>query len=577
VAPAPAPSSPVTSCPASPLPSVQGLSLSAASPHPDVPSPPLASSSSSTSPTPSRPLEQWLTDDSVTTKGDEYVEVRVWTSPQHSTAILYPTSRLRTMGSDTMPHHDVFQQAESLSAKERQGFWCGEGGEHMVRFNSAEQHQCHLVVKMWDDFRQLDTTSQEACQKQYVSRTYECLSKARNPTRVIRQLQSFAHFACGGGETYIEPSKFIQCPSEIVSERDLFKKLVQKVLKEVEKSRKALVQANNQDAKSRTRAPSARVLDQTTLGKQRVRKALSVTTSLCESVAKALLAEHPLIDSVESAEVHDGLPSYTINSKGTPSEDAEEFSYDALVVRKENRSLLTKFNNKWRKDVVSVGAQVNPATKERSATVTWKSDSKAVTVIPRFFEVVGWSDYYHLISPSILGDDDEGSALATPPRPVTPSFRHSFSLSSQSSFGSATPVTPAEKAAQKMHELVDRVVSSGASLVNMRALLRQLEGAVEKMSSMSSMETEQDSGSDSEDEEKDGNVDKEVDSNRDEDTDQGEDDEDAGDEDGALMEDDDAVEGDDSVSSERTTRSSKRKADIKLAGKTRKRAQRRLA
>ena len=507
----------------------------------------------------------------VETQQDHYVEVQIWTSSLPPTKIWYPKSPLSTMGSETMPHPDVFREVESLEAKDRRDFWCGQGGEHMTRFSKAEHHLCHLLFKMWHDFQQLDATNQHAYREQFVTRTYQCLSKAKNPTRVIRQLQAFAHFVCDGGETYIEPSKFIQCHGEVVSQRPLFKKLVQRVLERVKQSEGEHQAAVDRVNRSRAKAPSGRVLDNTSVGKQSPSRPLVVSIALCESVAKEVLAEHPLIGRVVSAKVKEGLPCYTIEPKdnASPSSGQEqEYSYDALAVREENRSLLTAYNKKWRKDVASIGLQIHPVTKQWDATVTWKSDSKVVLVSRRFFEVVDWEDYYDLIPSPALDDDEKGSAPVTPLRSTASSARYSSSLSS----GSATPLTPAEKTAQEIHELVDRVTSKGLSERLLRAVRDRLEDIVKKLPSMPANETEKDTGSEHEDEEEEGNGSI---SEGEEEAARGEEDaeeehKEAEGEEEAQMDVDDEAEGDDDES--RTTRGSKRKAKRGLTAGRAKRA-----
>ena len=505
------------------------------------------------------------------------MEVQIWTSSLPPTKIWYPKSPLSTMGSETMPNPDVFRKVESLEAKDRRDFWCGQGGEHMTRFSKAEHHLCHLVFKMWHDFQQLDASHQHACREQFVTRTYQCLSKAKNPTRVIRQLQAFAHFVCDGGETYIEPSKFIQCQGEVISQRPLFKKLVERVLERVKRSEDEHQAAVDRVNRSRAKAPSGRVLDNTSVGKQSPSRPLVVSIALCESVAKEVLAEHPLIGRVVSAKVKEGLPCYTIEPKdnASPSSGQEqEYSYDALAVREENRSLLTAYNKKWREDVACVGLQIHPVTKQWDATVTWKSDSKVVLVSRRFFEVVDWEDYYDLIPSPALDDDEKGSAPVTPLRSAASSARHApSSLSPWSSSGSATPVTAAQKTAQQIHELVDSVTSKGLSENRLRALLDLLVGAVEREPSMPAMETDQDAGSEHEDSDEGDNESV----NEDEEQAQGEEDaeeehKEDEDEEEAQMDVDDKAEGDDDDTVARTTRSSKRKAKTKLTAGRAKRA-----
>jgi hypothetical protein len=500
-----------SSAPASPLPAVDGLSLASpsssqspalpppSSPSSSSPSSSLPSSSSPPSLPPPRPLEQWLHDDSVKAHPDNYVKVSVWTSLQVSTTIMYPKSRLSTMGTDSMPDLSMFRAAEARTANARQAFWCGEGGDHMVRFNNGEQHQCHLLFVMWHDFQQLDSSSQQACKSDYIKRTYECLSKARNSTRVIRQLQAFAHFVCDSGETYIEPSKFIDCSTEVTSHRSLFKKMVQKVLAKVKHTEQEHKAAMERPASS----PSTRALANTSVDKQRLPKMLAVSIGLCERYSNEVLIEHPLISRVDSADVKDGLPIYTVVIKGEASL-SEGYSHDALAIREENLVVLAAYNSDWKKDVGKVGEQIDPLAKKRTFTVTWKGESDSAEVSKRFFELVGWMDYYQMISLSSHDDDEAESAPSTPlrlaPPHSQPSSSSQWSLSSPSSRFS-TPVTRGEGTIQQLHELVDNTASKGMSETRLRALYDRFVEAVKKESSIPAMETDKDTGSEMEDDE----------------------------------------------------------------------------
>ena len=334
-------------------------------------------------------------DDRVELHENNYVEVSIWTASaaEEPTKIRYPKSRLTSMGTDTMPHHDIFRNAESLSSQQRQDFWCGEGGDHMIRFNKGEQYQCHLLFVMWHDFQQLDSSNQKACKDVYIRRTYDCLSKAGNSTRVTRQLQAFASFVCDGGDMYIEPSKFIQCNGEVISQRSLFKKLVQKVLEQVRRSEKEHKAAVERVDRSRAVAPSTRVVKNASISKSSVPQILAVSIPLCEAAAKEVLAEHPLISRVVSAEVKEGLPFYSIEIKGETSSASEEdagYSYDALALRQGNVALLDAYNKKWKQNVARIGDLIDPITRQRTPTVTWKRGSQVTEVSKRFFESVGW-------------------------------------------------------------------------------------------------------------------------------------------------------------------------------------------
>ena len=199
--------------------------------------------------------------------------------------------------------------------KERGEFWRGEGGDHLLRFNNSERHQCHLLFVMWHDFQELESSEQATCQEEYIKRTYVCLSKANNSTRVIRQLQAFAHFVCDGSSYFIQPSKFTQCDSEVISQRFLFKKLVEKVSERVQKSQNEY-QAAVTRAAGGGGSSSSRVLKNTSLKKQPLPKVIVESITLCEAVADEMLAEHPLISEIVSAEVEDGLPVYFVDIKG---------------------------------------------------------------------------------------------------------------------------------------------------------------------------------------------------------------------------------------------------------------------
>ena len=414
--------------------------------------------------------------------------VPIWTGTQEQqqpTRIWYPKARLTTMGSETMPHHDVFQRAESLSPQQRQEFWCGEGGEHMIRFSHSEQHQCHLLFAMWNDFQQLNFADQQACKAKYIKQTYGCLSKARNSTRVIRQLQAFAHFVCDGGDTYIEPSKFIQCDSEVISQRALFKKLVKKVLDRVEESE----QEHKAAMERSTEPPSTRALKRTTVKAQPIPKVVVISIPLCESVAEDVLAEHPLIGKIVDADVKGGLPIYTIKIRDTASGEPQVYSYDALAIRKENLSSLAAYNEKWKKDVARVGEQIDPDTSTRTPIVTWKGKPAVSEVSRRFFEVVDWMGYYDLIQPSI--EDDEKEAF-TPVRPVATSRSYSVSpLSSISPSTASTPLSSAEKRLQQIEDLVSIATSKKMSATSLRALFDKVQKMVREEPSNPAAETEQ--------------------------------------------------------------------------------------
>ena len=398
------------------------------------------------------------------------------------------------MGTDSMPHYNVFLKAEFLSPKERQGFWCGEGGDHMVRFGRAEQHQSHLLFVMWHDFHQLDSSTQQSCKSEYLKRTYECLSKAGNSTRVVRQLQAFAHFVCGGGDIYIEPSKFVQCDSEVVSQRPLFKRLVQRVMERVEQSEEKHKAAVERASKSRSVAPSVRLLKSASKGEgsSPVSQTLMVSIQLCEAVAKEVLAEHPLISRVVSAEVHDCLPSYTIAVKGHPvSGESTTYSYDALAIREENIPLLAAYNKKWKQEVAKVGSQVDPATRQRTPTVTWKPDSRVTEVSRRFFDLVDWQDYYALVRSASEDEEGMSSNFSTPMRSSAEPAR-SASLS--------TPMTPAERTIQRIHNIVNSLASKGMSEPQLQALCNQvLQMSKQREPSGAAAETSLDSDLEGED------------------------------------------------------------------------------
>ena len=381
--------------------------------------------------------------------------------------------------------------------KERQDFWCGEGGDHMVRFGRAEQHQSHLLFIMWHDFHQLDSSTQQSCKSEYLKRTYECLSKAGNSTRVVRQLQAFAHFVCGGGDIYIEPSKFVQCDSEVVSQRPLFKRLVQRVMERVEQSEEKHKAAVERASKSKAGTPSARLLKSASKSEalSTVSQTLVVSIQLCEVVAKEVLAEHPLISRVVSAEVHDCLPSYTIAVKGqTVSAESTTYSYDALAIREENIPLLAAYNKKWKQEVAKVGNQVDPATKQRTPTVTWKSDSRVTEVSRRFFDIVDWQDYYALVRSASA---DEEGMRNNPSTPVRSSAVPARSALPQSL---STPMTPAERTIQRIHDIVNSLALKGMSEHQLQALCNQvLQMSKEGEPSGAAAETSQDSDLEGED------------------------------------------------------------------------------
>ena len=483
--------------------------------------------------------------------------VPIWTGTQEHqqpTRIWYPKARLATMGSETMPHHDVFQRAESLSPQQRQEFWCGEGGEHMIRFSHSEQHQCHLLFAMWNDFQQLDFADQQACKAGYIKQTYGCLSKARNSTRVIRQLQAFAHFVCGDGDMYIEPSKFIQCDSEVISQRALFKKLVKKVLARVEESE----QKHKAAVKRKEGPPSKHVLKKTTVKKQPIPKIVAISIPLCESVAEDVLAEHPLIDEVVDADVEDGLPIYTIKIRDASSGEPQVYSYDALAIRKENLSSLAAYNEKWKKDVARVGEQIDPDTSTRTPIVTWKGKPAVSEVSKKFFEVVDWMGYYDLIQPSI--EDDEKRPF-TPVRPAGTSRSNSVSpLSSISSSTASTPLSSAEKRLQQIEDLVSIATSKKMSATSLRALFDKVQKAVREEPSSPAAETEQEFVSESEDME-DVGVEEEVKERNDEEGRDDGDDEAERDDEGAEAAMDEEAEGDEQP---RHDRRAKRKAMVSL-------------
>jgi hypothetical protein len=493
---------------------------------------------------------------------DNYVDVSIWTTSaaEGPTKIQYPKARLISMGTESMPHHDVFRTAESLSSQERQAFWCGEGGDHMIRFNKGEQHQCHLLFVMWHDFQQLDSSNQKACRDVYIRRTYDCLSKAGNSTRVTRQLQAFAHFVCDGGDMYIEPSKFIQCNGEVISQRPLFKKLVQKVLERVRQSEKEHKVAEEKVARSRAVAPSTRVVKNASISKPPVTQILAVSIPLCEAVAKEVLAEHPLISRVVSAEVKEGLPLYSIEIQGEASSTSEGdagYSYDALALRQGNVALLDAYNRKWKQDVTRIGDSIDPITKERTPTVTWKRGSQVTEVSRRFFERVGWMDYYELVRSSSTDDDDEfKSAPFTPVRSTASPHPRSSSRWSQSS---STPTTPAEKTVQELHEVVDNAASKGMSEARLRALLDQVLQAINQLPSSAAEETDKGTGSEMED---DGEVGSPIDGGEEKEVEQGDgNDAQDKDEDEGRMDEDDVEEEEDDPSPRR----SKRKAASRLS------------
>ena len=507
------------------------------------------------------------------THPDDYISVSVWTSTQKSTAILYPKSRLSSMGVDSMPSQEVFRAVEASSANDRSAFWRGEGGEHLARFSNAEQHQCHLLFVMWHDFQQLDSSNQKMCKDDYINTTYQCLSKARNATRVIRQLQSFAHFVCDRGETYIQPSKMIECNGDVIFHRSLFKRMVQKVLKDVQQSREA-----HQAAEQRTRSTPAsrRVLNNTsTSSKQRVPQVRVISSALCEKYADEVVREYPLVSGIVSADLEDGLPIYTVKIAGEASSADQDnrYSHEALVVREENLVILATFNKKWKKEVVRVGEQIDPITGQRSPTITWKGKPQSVEVSAHFFDVVGWMDYYKLIRLSPLDDDDDNegkSAPFTPARSATPHSRYSSSPQSLSS-NLSTPSTPGEETIQKLHELFDRIVSKGISEDCVLSLCAQLEEVARKQSSVPAVETDKDTGSEmEEDDVKSGGS-----SVEDDERDEMAQDDDENDDDSETGRMDDDIELPDNEP--RKPRDAKRKAITKLSAGTKKRAQARRA
>jgi hypothetical protein len=467
------------------------------------------------------------------------------------------------MSSETMPHHDVFQRAESLSTKERHDFWHGEGGDHLIRFNNSERHQCHLLLVMWHDFQELESSDQATNKEEYVKRTYDCLSKAKNSTRVIRQLQAFAHFVCDGGGNYIEPSKFIQCDSEVISQRLLFKKLVEKVSERVHKSQNEYLTAVARAAAGGS--SSSRVLKNTSVKKQSLPKVIVESITLCEAVADEVLAEHPLISKIVSAEVKDGLPFYTIDFKGdikggVPVRTGKAYSYDALAERNENLSLLSTHNMEWKKKVAKIGEQIDPNTKKRTPTVIWRGDSQVTEVSRQFFEKVDWMDLYELVRSSLT---DVKSA------PLTPARRTSQHPGISSA--SSTPMTPEQQTVQQLHDLVNSFASGGMSATRLRTLYNQLRRAAEDESLLPAAETDKDVSSvmDEEEEEDNDSV-----SEEEREPSDGSDAEEEAEEEEARMDDDEEVdENEESQPRETRSTGSKRKPSTGLTSGKKKRPQ----
>jgi hypothetical protein len=379
----------------------------------------------------------------------------VWTSPQMCMMIKYPTLELRSMKASSMPEPDIFQATERRTPDEREAFWLKEGGEHLQRFNKSEEHKCHLLLVMWHDFQQLPAANQTACKAGYIDNTYNCLSKARNATRALRQLQAFAQYACAGDDVSIEPSKFIECDSWVLCHPVLLKELVQGVQKAVSDSERQHKAAHNKLANSKSGAPSLRVLKNA--AKQPLPKLITSSAALCQRVCQQVLTELPLVAKVMGAKVKNGLPYYHVATKST-SEDSSSasdenaaYSYDALAVHDANVALLSAFNKKWKSDVSKVGEEIDPVTREHSCTVIWKGETQASVVSKRFFEAVDWLDYYHLIRVASTDNEGEHNAPpATPARSVGSELRDRLGVSpagslSASSSSSTTPTTLAGK------------------------------------------------------------------------------------------------------------------------------------
>ena len=493
-------------------------------PHP-VPAASSSSSSSSSSSLPpsSSASSRFSLIASIDDDDDEHsggtTQARVWTSLQHSTLITYPTSDLRSMKAQSMPEPGIFQTAERQTPAERETFWLKEGGEHLQRFNKSEEHKCHLLLVMWHDFQQLPPANQSSCKAGYIENTYNVLSKARNATRALRQLQAFAQYACIGQDVSIEPSKFIECDSEVLCHPTLFKELVQGVQRAVSESERQYKAAHDKLDKSKSGAPSSRVLKNA--AKQPLPKLITSSAALCQRVCQQVLAEHPLIAKVVSAEVKDGLPYYFVQIKSTPEDNilssAEEtaYSYDALAVRSENLALLSAFNKRWKSEVSKVGEEIDPVTRVHSCTVTWKGAAQVSVVSKRFFEVVGWLDYYHLLRQASTDDTEEHKAAPATPARVGSELRDHIGVSpigslSASSASSTTPTTPAGRTAEKLIRLANCIASLAMSDKDLSDLVRVVAKYEKKSLAASTAETDKEVASENDMENDDG---QEVDDN----------------------------------------------------------------
>jgi hypothetical protein len=409
-----------------------------------------------------RPFDHWMSCDDVEHYPDEYMTIQVWAGPTGSRRIMYPKALLQDMGTDTMPHYDVFRRVEGCTAAERQSFWLNEGAVHLTRFAQNERHRCHLLFVMWHDFQQLSSESQAACKPKYIENTYSCLDHGRNSTRLLRQMQAFAHYVCDGGDVYIEPNKFIDCDNEVVYSRVLFKKMVNQVLADVVDSEQQRKRAAASLNDNRQQKPSQRVM--LNHNKQRLPKLLTVSIGLCQTVGIAVLKEHPVIISVLSAKVIDSLPSYTVQCKQRDEETASQstyHSYDMLAVHMNNLEILRAFHDTWRSEVRWVANQMDPTTKALTLTVTWK-DGQVNVVSQRFFEVVGWMELYD----DVQRMSPEGSVGSMP---ETPGPRITAGCIRLRPFLSSTSTTK-QKALKRFFSLLHSAIEQASSEAELDAL-----------------------------------------------------------------------------------------------------------
>ena len=138
----------------------------------------------------------------------------------------------------------------------------------------------------------------------------------------------------------------------------------------------------------------------------------------------------------------------------------------------------------WKRKVARIGEQINPNTKKRTPTVTWRGDSQVTEVSRHFFEKVDWMDHYQLVRSSLTDEEEVKSAPFTPARRTT--------LHPGTSSASSTPMTPEQRTVQQLHDLVNSFASQGLSAARLRTLYNQLRRAGGNESLSPAAETDKD-------------------------------------------------------------------------------------